>query len=192
MMWTAESVWTAFDAGLRGFIRSKVRDPHAAEDILQEVYLRIHAHIGGLRDEERVQSWVYQVARNAVSDHYRRLRPTTPLSHAMLQPNPAADENVALALAGSVRRFVDALPPDSREALVLTEFQGLTQVQLAARLGISVSGAKSRVQRARRQLKAALLACCHFELDRRGSVVDYQPRDSCCVYCGDSLDTGDD
>ena len=190
MTWTVEGVWDEFDSGLRGFIRGRVRDHHAAEDILQEVYLKIHAHIGGLRDEERVQSWVYQVARNAIADHYRRSRPTTVLGDVPYHPVDLADDEAARALAGSVRRLVDSLPPDYREALILTEYEGLTQVQLAARLGISVSGAKSRVQRARSHLKAALLACCHFELDRLGGIIDYQARDACCVDCGDSCAPG--
>ena len=183
MTWTVESVWSAFDDGLRGFVRSRVRDRHAADDILQEVYLRIHTHIGGLRDEERVQAWVFQVARNAIADHFRRSRPTVVLTDVPVQIDDSADGQAAQALACSVRQFVDALSPNYRDALVLTEYEGLTRVQLADRLGISVSGAKSRVQRARNQLKAALLACCHVQLDRRGGVISYRPRGACCVDC---------
>ncbi|HLZ55439.1 MAG TPA: sigma factor-like helix-turn-helix DNA-binding protein, partial [Ktedonosporobacter sp.] len=72
-------------------------------------------------------------------------------------------------------------PDQDRQALVLTEYQGLTQKELGERLGLSFSGAKSRVQRAREKLKQELLACCHFELDRRGHILDYQPRCDCCV-----------
>ncbi len=67
-----------------------------------------------------------------------------------------------------------------RQALILTEYQGLTQRELAERLGLSFSGAKSRVQRAREKLKQQLLECCHFELDRRNHILDYQPR---CHRC---------
>ncbi len=183
MTWTAESVWAAFNDGLRGFVRSRVRDRHAADDILQDVYLRIHTHVGGLRDEERVQAWVFQVARNAIADHFRRSRPTAVLGDVPFEAEDPADEQAAQALACSVRQFVDALSPNYRDALILTEYEGLTQVQLADRLGISVSGAKSRVQRARDQLKAALLACCHVQLDRRGGVISYRARDVCCVDC---------
>ena len=65
-------------------------------------------------------------------------------------------------------------------ALVLTEFEGLTQVEMAEELGLSVSGAKSRVQRARAMLRDDLLECCHFEFDRLGHVIDYEPRPRCC------------
>jgi RNA polymerase sigma-70 factor (ECF subfamily) len=76
--------------------------------------------------------------------------------------------------------MVRNLPEQDRQALILTEYQGLTQKEFGERLGLSFSGAKSRVQRAREKLKQQLLACCHFELDRRGHVVNYQPRCQCC------------
>ncbi|HAH00091.1 MAG TPA: RNA polymerase subunit sigma-24, partial [Ktedonobacter sp.] len=62
-----------------------------------------------------------------------------------------------------IKTMVDSLPNDYREALYLTEYEGLTQRELADRLGLSFSGAKSRVQRAREKLKVMLLDCCHFE-----------------------------
>ena len=75
--------------------------------------------------------------------------------------------------------MVESLPDDYRQALLLTEYEGLTQRELAERLGLSVSGAKSRVQRAREKLKEMLLDCCHFEFDRLGRVIDYQPKYAC-------------
>ena len=72
--------------------------------------------------------------------------------------------------------MIEGLPDAYREAIVLTEFEGLTQKELADRLGISLSGAKSRVQRARGQLKQMLLGCCQFEFDRRGGIIDCKPR----------------
>ena len=67
------------------------------------------------------------------------------------------------------------------EALLLTDYEGLSQRELATRLGLSFSSAKSRVQRAREMLRQLLLDCCHFEFDRLGRVVDYQPRCDCCT-----------
>lgn len=75
------------------------------------------------------------------------------------------------------------LPASYREALTLTELDGLTQVEAAQRLGISVSGAKARVQRGRAQLKVLLLSCCHVELDRRGGIIEYHARSGSCQRC---------
>ncbi len=174
-----EIIWENFASQLRNFIRARVRDHAAAEDILQEVFVKIHRKLPTLRAGERVEAWVWRITRNAISDHFRRTRPSEPLPTELRE---AAEENVELPdLSRCVRRFVGELSPPYREALVLTEWQGLTQGQVAKQLGVSLSGAKSRVQRARVQLKELLLECCRFELDRRGNVLDMQPRRKKCA-----------
>jgi RNA polymerase sigma-70 factor (ECF subfamily) len=76
--------------------------------------------------------------------------------------------------------MIEELPDEYQVALRLTELEGLTQQELAARTGLSLSGAKSRVQRGRKMLREMLLACCHFEFDRHGKVIDYYPECQCC------------
>jgi RNA polymerase sigma-70 factor, ECF subfamily len=100
------------------------------------------------------------------------------------------EEDVQAELAPSVAAMVNALPEPYREALYLTEYQGLSQRDLAVRLGLSFSGAKSRVQRAREKLKQLLLDCCHLEFDRRGRIIDYQPRCACCTTTACQTNTG--
>jgi len=85
------------------------------------------------------------------------------------------------AVAGAVSPTISTLPEPYREALVLTEFEGLTQKEMAERLGISLSGSKSRVQGGQEQLKQMLLERCDFEFDRLGRIIDCKPRakDAC-------------
>ncbi len=183
MQTTTERVWETFHAPLQQFIRRRVSDDDTAEDLLQDVFLDIHQHIDTLRDVKKLESWIYQVTRNAIIDYYRSRRATTTLEEPeVLQlSEELPDEDIVTKLFPSVRAMVLSLPAKDRQALILTEYQGLTQKELAERLGVSVSGAKSRVQRAREKLKQQLWACCHFELDRRGHVIDYQPRCTCCT-----------
>ncbi|HXF62595.1 MAG TPA: RNA polymerase sigma factor SigZ [Caldilineaceae bacterium] len=176
-----ETIYQELDAGLRQFIRRRVADAEDVEDIVQEVYLRIHRHIAALREEERLQSWVYQIARNAIVDYYRSRRMTTELAETIAAPEAPDRFDPAAQLAASLHRILDCLPDKDREALRLVELEGKTQQELAEHLGISLSGAKSRVQRAREKLKAALLDCCHFELDLRGHVLNYEPKCACCA-----------
>ena len=179
---TTERVWETFHVPLQQFIRHRVSDDAAAEDLLQDVFLNIHQHVDTLRDVKKLESWIYQVTRNAIIDYYRSIRTTTTLEdpEALQLAEDLPDEDVISELFPCVRAMVTSLPAQDRQALILTEYQGLTQKELAERLGLSLSGAKSRVQRARAKLKQQLLACCHFELDRRGHVIDYQPRCACC------------
>ena len=181
MVMTTERVWEEFHPKLKQFVLRRMPDEQSGEDILQDVFLKIHTRIDTLRNEEKLQSWIYQIARNAIADYYREHRATLELSEALALLEEPGDDDIVNELIPSIKAMVDSLPADYREALLLTEYQGLTQRELAEKLGLSLSGAKSRVQRAREKLKTMLLDCCHFEFDRRGKVIDYQPKCGCCA-----------
>lgn len=180
MQASTEQLWVEMSDSLRRFIARRVSDADTAEDILQEAFLKIHSNIASLKDDEKLQSWIYMIARNVINDHYRSSKPTTELPEPELLAMDEDEESVAQQLIPSVKAMVAQLPPRYRQAIVLSEYSGLTQREVGERLGISLSGAKSRVQRAREKLKEMLLDCCHFELDRQGRIIDYQPRCECC------------
>ena len=96
-------------------------------------------------------------------------------------PDDIAEDDAVRELLPSMAAMANALPDAYREALRRTEYEGLSQKQLSEQLGISFSGAKSRVQRARARIKEQLLECCHFELDHAGRIIDYQPHCACCA-----------
>lgn len=189
MSLTTTAVWEEFSARLRRFIRSRVDDPDDAEDILQDVFIKIHNSLGNLQDEERLQPWLYRIARNAVSDYYRARQESLPLTEAIPDGNGweagREEPDPETELASGLRLMMQCLPEKYRQALILTELEGMKQRELADHLGISLSGAKSRVQRGRELLRDELLDCCHFEFDRRGTIIDYYPhccrrRQGCC------------
>jgi RNA polymerase sigma-70 factor, ECF subfamily len=182
MIATTEQVWHHLSTDLKSFIARRVPDSHVAEDILQDVFLKIHSRIDTLKDAARLEGWIYRITRNAISDYYRdpAARPTGELPELLAAPDDSEEATAARDLIPGVRSFIAQLPPDYRQAILLTEYGGLNQRQLAEKLGISVSGAKSRVQRAREKLKEMLLDCCHFELDRLGRIISYEPRCECC------------
>jgi RNA polymerase sigma-70 factor (ECF subfamily) len=177
-------IWTAFSDRLRSFIRKRVPIDEDADDILQDVFCKIHERLHQLQDAEKLQAWLYQVTRRAVIDHYRR-RGATPEASEL--PDDLADESepvpVLSELAECLQPMIERLPESYRQAVIMSELQGLKQKDVAAALGVSLSGAKSRVQRARARLKEMLLACCHVEFDRQGRPLDYAPREPTCGVC---------
>ena len=178
-----ESIWHDFADRLGQFIRARVSDPAAAEDIRQDVFLKIQKRLGQLRDFTKLESWLYHIARNAIVDHYRARRDTTEVPNTIPAEPPSHDTELD-GLKAAFLRMIHNLPEPYREAVVLTDLEGLTQKALAERLGISLSGAKSRVQRGRALLKENLLDCCRFEFDRLGGVVDCEPRrKATCPEC---------
>ena len=77
---STESAWLQLSSDLREFIHRRVPDDHAAEDLLQETFLRIHQHIGRLRQKGQLAAWVYQIARNVITYHFRRRKSSGQLS----------------------------------------------------------------------------------------------------------------
>lgn len=175
---------------IRAFVLSRVKDAALADDITQETLVRLHRKFDTLRAGEKLEAWVFQIARNALADHFRAAKPTETfdeLAHAAPadththEPLAAEEEALRGELVAYVRSVIETLPAMYRDALRLTEFEGLSQVELARRLGLSVSAAKSRVQRARAMVRAEMERCCRWETDRYGSVLDVQPkRNNCC------------
>jgi RNA polymerase sigma-70 factor, ECF subfamily len=90
----SEQLWEQFSAPLQQFIRRRIRDPHSAEDILQDVFLKIHTRIDTLHQQDRVASWIYQIARNAIADYYRAQRPSSDLSETLAAPGDLVDDDV--------------------------------------------------------------------------------------------------
>jgi RNA polymerase sigma-70 factor, ECF subfamily len=160
------------------FISKRVA-PQDVDDVLQNVFVRIQRGLSGLRDSEKLVEWGYQIARNVIVDHTRRaaVRAHDSLDHVRAAAPPSdEDDSGARELALIVGHFIEMLPEPYREALELTELTGLTQAEAAERVGLSLPGMKSRVQRGRARLRGLLEACCDIELDTRGSIIDVEPR----------------
>ena len=175
-----EDIWDRFQTRLRQFIRKRIPDTEDAEDVLQEVFIKIHTNMESLRDKTKLQSWIYQVARNAIVDYYRDRKPVTEVTEQTAISKDTTDEKSETEISECIKALIDELPEGYREALYLTQYQGLTQKEMGERLGLSPSGAKSRIQRAREKLKEMLLCHCHHQLDELGIDFDYQ---TCCEYC---------
>jgi RNA polymerase sigma-70 factor (ECF subfamily) len=175
-----EQTYRTLRKDLKSFIYKRVNDEQLAEDILHDVFLKAHANIDKLKDFSKLNSWIYQITRNSITDYYRAKKPVTEINGYDIRDD--IEEKTAMKkLEPTVRTFLKDLPPIYREALVLTDFKGMSQKSLAERLNLSVSAVKSRVQRARKMLKDLFLECCHFEFDKFGSVIDYHP--VCCQKC---------
>lgn len=204
-------IWRDVQAKLRAFIAKRVSDEAEVDDILQETFLRMHRKLHSLKDPEKLLSWMYQITRHAVIDHYRAPRRNreipaglagdldsahTRSAHRQAQDpesnrgalSTSSDDSGRLReeLAGCLRPMIAQLSREYREAVTLVELEGLTQQSAAKQLGLSVSGMKSRVQRGRKQLKQLLDDCCAIELDRRRSVMDYNLRGDSCNPCRSS------
>ena len=175
-------IWLKLKDKLLAFALSFVQDKEIAEDIVQEVFVRIHSKIDTLRDETRLKSWIYQITRNLINDYFRKEQISGFLKIEEIETDGTeiSSEIIMNKALIDMIEMMDNLPPEYCEALCLTELGTLTQKEYAEKKGISYSGAKSRVQRARQILKDMLVKCCHYEFDKYGIVFDISPKYCCC------------
>jgi len=176
-----ELIWSDFHKELEVFIFSRVKEHDSTNDILQEIFIKIHNNIGTLKDESKLSSWIYQITRNAINDYFRKLKPQIEISDYDAIEEHQISYNGELELC--LKPFINQLGDKYKEAIILTEFNGLTQKQLAQKLNISYSGAKSRVQRGKENLKKLFTDCCSIESDKYGNVVDFQQKSNCRNCC---------
>ncbi len=177
---TTTAIWKSFHGRLRDFIHRRIRNEHDADDILQDVFTKIHSGIDRLESPEKLEAWIFQVARRTIIDHYRKPGSKhRPLSDSDGGAGSVSVSTANAEIAACLPAMLESVSERDRDALRRTDLEGGTQEGLAKELGLSLTGVKSRVQRARKRLKEALLACCRIDLDRRGNVVDYVPRREC-------------
>lgn len=172
-----EQLWRDLAKPLRNFLRARARSDQDADDLLQEVFVRVQRRLPDLREPAKLQGWIYRIARNAVIDHYRGRREGVPLDF-----EPETEDfsgRHAVDLTPALRRMIAALPEEYRGPLVRHEFQGEPLQEIAGALGLTLTATKSRVRRARLMLREMLDRCCRFEFDQRGRVIEATPRRTC-------------
>ena len=169
-------LWTETQAGLKAFIHRRVRDKAVAEDILQDVFLKMYTRMDQLNDTAKITAWIYQITRNAITDYFR----SQSKSVSVLDLDWESDHaNLNDCVYSCLKEMLATLPDKYREAIELTELESLSQTQLAERLNISYSGAKSRVQRARQMLKQKMEERYTIKLDAYGNVTVCENRGQC-------------
>lgn len=169
--------WDALYGELVRFVHSRVKDKATAEDIVQDVFIKVHTKGGQLREAEKISSWIYQITRNAVADHFRNAsRSIAPIDVDWESSYHEFNDCVAHCM----RVLMSALPEKYRMPLELAEIEGLSQFEVSEKLNISYSGARSRIQRARRMLKEKLDELYYIKADRYGNVIACEDRSPCC------------
>jgi RNA polymerase sigma-70 factor (ECF subfamily) len=169
---------------LLAFIHSRISNREVAADLTQEALWCAERTLAltDIEDFDDVEDTLFRIARNAVADYsfgsgdHMELR-RQERGAASREGAPTQEETKLLQqLALFVRGVVDGLPDPYREALLLTDYQGLTYDELGDRLGINLLAAMSRVQQARVEVKCIIEGCFKMAADRHATVFDYQSR----------------
>lgn len=180
----ARGAWSELESHLRPYLARRVPSAADVDDLLQEIFVKLHQALPDLRDSERFGGWVYRIAKSVVANR-ARAQARQPVLHfptaadaegGALSDGAPDQDQLQLDLGRCVALFVGRLPSPYREAITLTELQGLSQQEAADLLGVSLSGMKSRVQRGREKIRHMFDECCQISVDCRGHVFECEPR----------------
>ena len=122
-----ETTWVNLRGELRGFLLGQVGEPATADDLLQDIFLKLHRGGYHLREKASPRAWLYQVARNVVVDHWRRRRETTGIPDDLVCVEVPTEETVQVKLAPCLRPMIESLPAAYADALRLTELEEMPQ-----------------------------------------------------------------
>lgn len=173
-----EQILSEFKQELFHFVRKHIKDEDAAKDIHQEILIKIFTKHEMLKKEDSLKSWIYQIARNSITDYFRK----TKFNETEISENFFSDESEPTEeneLIPFIKPFIQQLSSNYKQALEFTELENNSQKELAKKMNISYSGAKSTVQRARLQLKKVFEQCCKIEADKYGSIRSVTPNSTC-------------
>lgn len=166
------AAWQAHEGELRGYLRHRLSDADAADEVLQDVFLKAMRTGQGFCSLDNPRAWLFQVARNAVVDRFRMARPTEPLPKDLADSAPPPEDAIAPvdALADCLTRVLSELAPDDTAILQACDLDGQTQKEFAEAHGLSLSAAKARLLRARQRLRDRLTTVCRVQFSDVGDV----------------------
>jgi len=170
----------AFSAKLYRLALKMLADPHEAEDVLQETFLKAYRHIGGFEERANIATWLYRIASNEALMRLRRRHPETisldePLGSDddEIGPPQISDwcclpeaELTSAEARQHIRQAVQKLSPALRMVFVLRDVEGLSTQETAESLGLSEEAVKTRLSRARFQLREELSAYFGKKLEK--------------------------
>jgi RNA polymerase sigma-70 factor, ECF subfamily len=175
------TIWADFHKELKAFIINKTRNSADADDILQEVFLKIIRNIDKVNRAENLRQYLYGIVRNTINDYFRNGKPFADDKEIEEKFTEEEAQSLNATIADCcIKPFINMLPDNYREALLITEFQDISQKELAEKLNISYSGAKSRVQRGKEKLKELILNCCAYQSDKYGNLINPENKDCGC------------
>lgn len=178
-------IWEEFSGRVRSHLLRKMRNKGDVDDLMQDIFIKIHSHLPHLRKREKLSSWIYRIAENTLNDYYRK----NPGRETEFDENKSAHENADAedplsGIEGCLEAFIARLPEKYREPLVMSDVDGISQKEIAEKMDISYSGLKSRVQRGREMIKEMFVECCKLSVGKDGKLSgDLEWMDD-CTLCG--------
>ena len=184
----SEQIWAEFSGRIRSHLLRKIRNKGDVDDLMQEIFVKIHSHLGHLRESGKLSSWIYRIAENTLNDYYRKGRSGDVVyDEEKLAQADSDGDHVLSGIESCLEAFIGRLPEKYREPLVMSGVDGIKQKEIAERMNISYSGLKSRVQRGRKMIMDMFIECCKLSVGSDGRLTGEMGEMDDCTLCGKNL-----
>lgn len=179
-----EHIWQAYQSSLKAFLLKNVANPADVDDLLQDILIKSYQNLSKLKDSNKVKPWLFQIAQHSIIDFYRKnANKRDAFVDELTDMAIESESHLMSELSQCVLPFINALPEQEAQLLTAIDIEGIAQKQYAAEQGINYSTLKSQVQKSRQQLHQLFNNCCHFEIDNKGQLIDYQSKQRGCHNC---------
>jgi RNA polymerase sigma-70 factor, ECF subfamily len=172
------ALWQEHKEALYYFILKRVHDEPTAKDISQEVLIKVYNFCLSKSGVRNVRSWLYQIAQNAIIDHYRKNKRSVP-TESFSEAEDENEESAAKEAAEFILPMINLLPEAYSTPLRMSDVEGTNLKDIAAELDLGLSAVKQRVSRGRKMLREIFTECCLLELDDQGRLVSFEVRPDC-------------
>lgn len=169
-------IWAQSKDRLFAYVLSRFKDRTLAEEVTQEVLLKMYQSCCSNREINNLNGWLYQIAHHASLDIVKREKKHSQLNQADEGENRSI---VWEELSFFLEPLINFLPEKYATPLKMADLKGIPQKDIATKLGLGLSATKSRIQRARMQLKQQILTCFNLETDKNGTPINFELKDTC-------------
>ncbi|MGQ3679308.1 sigma-70 family RNA polymerase sigma factor [Tenacibaculum discolor] len=173
---TFNKIWDTYKDHLLNFVNTKVNDKHIADDILQEVSLKLYKSFAKEIEIKDYKNWLFQVTRNTIADYYRK----QVKQDKIVINQPETNINFAPCVCDLSSFIIQQyLPEKYSEPLYLSDIEQKPQQEIADTLNLSLTATKSRIQRGRKKLKELAIECVDISYNNKGQITDFTLKKNC-------------
>lgn len=177
-----EEIWSSYRSSLKAFLHSKISSPTDVEDLLQDILIKTHNNIDGLKKGESIKSWLFQIANRTAIDFYRKKGRLNEIDAEDLCYGES-EYDVKADLSYCIEPFLKVLPEELSDLIRSIDLEGKSQKAYAQEISVSYSTLKSRVQKGRSELRGLFEDCCQYSLDKQGNLIGFEQKSDKCSKC---------
>jgi RNA polymerase sigma-70 factor (ECF subfamily) len=180
-MYDFNELWNEFNQKLMNYINAKVNNTQDAEDILQDVFIKIFSSIERLESQAAIKSWIYKITKNTIIDFYKKKKDVSVAPETLYEIEDEKEDvdNMNDDISKCIGDMIFALPDKYLSVYDMYEKKNLKHEEIAEALDISVSASKVRLKRAKDMFKDKISKCCDFEVDKYGNIINYLSKGKC-------------